>query len=183
MPISVGSHKLGPENGKLLVRTKKGGAAAKAGHNLTIEVTAWSATLEIADDPAESRIELQADSRSMKVIEGTGGVMGLGADDKANIEQTIDDEVLKGTPIEFRSTQVQPGPGADKLRVAGDLELAGARAPVAFELNAPDGRLTGSALVKQTDFGMKPYSALFGTLKVLDEVTVEVTAELPGDTA
>jgi polyisoprenoid-binding protein YceI len=183
MPISVGSHRLGPENGTLLVRTKKGGAAAAAGHNLTIEVAAWSATLEIAEDPAASRIELSADSRSMTVLEGTGGVMSLGDDDKANIKQTIDEEVLKGTAIEFHSTQVQIGPAPDQVRVAGELELAGARAPVAFELSAPDGRLTGSAVVKQTDFGMKPYSALFGTLKVLDEVTIEVTAELPASTA
>ncbi len=183
MPISVGSHKLGPENGTLLVRTKKGGAAGKAGHNLTIEVAAWSATLEIAETPAQSRIELHADSGSMKVLDGSGGVMALGDEDKAGIKQTIDEEVLKGTPIEFRSTQVQPGPGPDQLRVAGELELAGNRAPVSFELSVPDGHLSGSAVVKQTDFGMKPYSALFGTLKVLDEVTVEVTAELPGDTA
>lgn len=178
MPISVGSHKLGPDNGTLLVRTKKGGAAAAAGHNLKIEVATWSATLEIAEDPAQSRIELTADSRSMKVLEGSGGVMNLGDDDKANIKQTIDEEVLKGATIEFHSTQVQIGPATDQVHVVGELELAGARAPVTFELSVPDGRLTGSAIIKQTDFGMKPYSALFGTLKVLDEVTVEVTAEL-----
>jgi polyisoprenoid-binding protein YceI len=183
MPISVGSHKLGPENGKLLVRTKKGGAASKAGHNLTIEVTSWSATLEIGEDPAQNRIELHADSRSMNVIEGTGGVMSLGDDDKANIKQTIDQEVLKGAAIDFRSTQVQTGPAPDQIRVVGELDLAGARTVVTFELHVSDGDVTGSAVVKQTDLGMKPYSALFGTLKVLDEVTVEVTAELAGDTA
>ena len=32
--------------------------------------------------------------------------------------------------------------------------------------------LTGSATVKQSDWGMKPYSALFGALKVADEVEV-----------
>jgi hypothetical protein len=32
--------------------------------------------------------------------------------------------------------------------------------------------VSGGATVKQTDFGIKPYSALFGTLKVLDEVQV-----------
>jgi hypothetical protein len=39
--------------------------------------------------------------------------------------------------------------------------------------------VTGSATVTQSGFGMKPYSALFGTLKVLDELTVEVDAQLP----
>ena len=36
--------------------------------------------------------------------------------------------------------------------------------------------LSGKAVVKQTDWGMEPYSALFGALKVADEVEVEVDA-------
>ena len=43
--ISAGSYTLGPEQATLTVRTGKGGAAAKAGHNLQIEVTSWSAAL------------------------------------------------------------------------------------------------------------------------------------------
>jgi polyisoprenoid-binding protein YceI len=179
MSFSVGSHKLGPENAKLLVRTKKGGAASKAGHNLLIEVTAWSGTLAVGDDPSKTRIELSADARSMKVLEGTGGVKALSDDDKASIKQTIDDEVLRGRAIEFHSTSVASADGGERLKVDGVLELAGTRAPVTFELTAPDGHLAGTATVKQSNWAIKPYSALFGTLKVLDEVTVEVSAELP----
>ena len=40
--------RLGPENGTLTVRTGRGGAAAKAGHDLVIEVERWSATLDDA---------------------------------------------------------------------------------------------------------------------------------------
>ena len=101
------------------------------------------------------------------MIEGTGGMQALDADDRANIDQTIDDEVLTGTPIEFRSTAVEG------TRFEGELELAGQRHPISFELAGDqDGRLAGSATVKQTDWGMKPYSALFGALKVADEVEV-----------
>ena len=39
-----------------------------------------------------------------------------------------------------------------------------------------EGRLAGSATLKQSDWGIKPYSALFGTLKVADEVTVSIDA-------
>ena len=39
--------------------------------------------------------------------------------------------------------------------------------------------MTGSAVVTQTEWGMKPYSALFGALKVADEVRVEIDARLP----
>jgi polyisoprenoid-binding protein YceI len=64
------------------------------------------------------------------------------------------------------------------MAARGELELAGRRAPSRFDLALNGAQLSGSATVKQTDFGMKPYSALFGTLKVLDEVQVAVDARL-----
>jgi polyisoprenoid-binding protein YceI len=102
----------------------------------------------------------------------------LSDDDKAGITMTIKDEVLKGQPIAFRSTQV--GSAAEgRLSVQGDLELAGGSRPVSFELElAADGRVRGSAIVTQTRWGMKPYSALFGTLKVADDVEVSIDATL-----
>jgi polyisoprenoid-binding protein YceI len=173
----AGAYKLGPDTATLSVRTKKAGAASMAGHNLLIEVTAWSATLELG---AESTIELTADSGSLKVLEGTGGAMTLEDEHKASIKQTIDDEVLKRTPIEFRSTSIEPAADGGSYAVTGELELAGRREPISFELTVgDDGTLTGSAVVKQTRWGIKPYSALFGTLKVIDEVTVEVAAKVP----
>jgi YceI-like domain len=176
MSLTSGTHNFGPENATLTVRTKKGGAAAKAAHNLVIEVTSWQGTLAV--EP-QTRISLTADAGSLRVREGVGGMMELGDDDKAGIEQTIDEEVLKRSPIVFESSDVQASPDGSRLSVSGDLELAGAVHPIAFELAVDDGRLTGSATVKQTDWGMKPYSALFGTLKVIDEVLVGIDATLP----
>jgi hypothetical protein len=164
-------HTLGPDNGSLSVRTKRTGAAAKAGHNLLIEVTAWEATMDATS------IVLDVDATSLRVREGTGGMQALGDDDKAGIEETIDDEVLKKQAIEFRSTSVQIE-GA-RIGVDGELTLNGATRPIAFELNVADGRLGGSVVVKQSDWGMSPYSTLFGTLKVVDEVEVVLDATWP----
>jgi len=158
----------GPENARLTVRTGRSGAAAKAGHDLLIEVTEWSGTLDLEGDPA---VTLSADPRSFRVIEGTGGMQPLDDESRAGIEQTIDDEVLKGAAIEFRSTRFDGLPG----RVEGELELAGARRPIGFDLaRGENGGVTGTAVVRQSDWDMKPYSALFGTLKVADEVEVQV---------
>jgi polyisoprenoid-binding protein YceI len=177
--IPAGTYRLGPADGTLSVRTKRTGAAAKAGHNLVLHVTAWEATLAIAADPAASSLELTADGASLRVIEGTGGMQALGDDDKANIEQTIDDEVLKAQSVVFRSRAVQPADGGG-LAVQGDLSLLGETRPLAFDVAASaDGALGCVAVIKQTDWGMKPYSALFGTLKVVDEVEVSIDARLP----
>jgi polyisoprenoid-binding protein YceI len=178
MGIQPGTYELGPQDGKLVVRTGKGGAASKAGHNLLMEVERWGATAQFADDPAQSVLELNADSTSFKVLEGTGGVKSLDGDDKEGIAQTINQEVLKGTPISFKSTAVRPD-GDDRLHVTGDLELVNGINLIAFDITvSDDGRVTGRATVSQTQWGMKPYSALFGTLKVTDDVGVEIDAKL-----
>ena len=165
----------GPDNASLTIRTGRTGGAAKAGHDLVIEVESWQAAL---DPEAQPALTLTADSRSLRVLEGTGGIKSLTESDKADIRKTIDKEVLKGTPIEFRSSKVEEAPGG--LNVHGELSLCGRQALVVFDLTVgDDGRVTGSADVAQTAFGIKPYSALFGALKVADEVRVEIDSN-PG---
>ena len=43
---------------------------------------------------------------------------------------------------------------------------------------ADDGKLTGSAVLKQSEWGIKQYSILFGSIKVADEVEVTIAADL-----
>ena len=189
--------RLGPDNATLSVHTKRGGAAAKAGHDLELHVTAWEATLDLDAGTAE----LSADGSSLRVEKGEGGMQALGAEDKDNIRETIDTDVLKKQNISFRSTHVAaaeagagaaPGGGPSeaaeagagrarggsasegRYRVDGELTLAGATQPLAFDLVVDDGRVSGTATVTQTRWGMKPFSALFGTLKVLDDVEVRL---------
>lgn len=167
------SQTFGPDNARLTIRTARTGAASKAGHDLVIEVGSWQATLDPDGQPA---LTLTADSRSLRVLEGTGGVKALDDDDKTNIAKTIDDEVLKGCAIEFRSSRVERRPDG-VLAVTGELELAGRRGAVEFDLTSRDDGIAGEAIVKQTAFGIKPYSALFGTLKVADEVRIGIEAD------
>ena len=162
---------LGPDNGTLTVRTGKAGAAAKAGHNLVIEVTRWQGKL------SPETVELTADAKSLRVRSGSGGISPLGDEEKAGISQTIDEEVLEGGNISYRSSAVSERP--DGYDVEGELDLLGVRAPLSFALSLDGDHLTGSATVKQTDWRIKPYSALFGTLKVADLVEVSIDATLP----
>lgn len=179
MAIQAGTYKLGPDNATLRVKTGRHGAAAKAGHDLVIEVKSWEATLDVADDPTASSLALTADPTSLHVLKGEGGMQALGDDDKADIRKTIDNDVLKKKEIEFRSTGVSATDGG-ALAIAGDLTMGGKSQAVDFVVSEDGGKLAGSAAVKQSDWGIKPYSALFGALKVNDEVTVEVEGSLPG---
>jgi YceI-like domain len=171
MPIE-GTHRLGPDNATLSVKTGRSGAAAKAGHDLVMEVGSWQGTLEIGEQP---QVTVEADGTSLRVVQGTGGMQALDDGDKANIQQTIDDEVLNRQTIEFRSTSVQVDDG--RIAIEGELTLVGATHPVKFDVViGDDGGLGASAVLKQSDWGIKPYSALFGALKVADEVEVVLDA-------
>lgn len=144
-----------------------------------IRVTAWQATLVIGEDAEGTSAELTAEATSLRVIEGSGGVQALGDDDKANIQQTIDDEILKREQISFRSTAAQPQSGGAGISLEGELTILGKTAPISFELTiGDDGGLSASAVVTQTAWDIKPYSALFGALKVKDEVEVVLEGRL-----
>ena len=150
--IPVGTHRFGPANASLSVQTRRGGAAAKAGHDLDLARHRLGGDARGRRGPAVTLAELTADATSLRVRKATGGMQALGDDDKANIHQTIDDEVLKRQDIVFRSTAVEST--AAGLSVQGDLTLAGATQPITFDLVVgDDGTLRATALVTQSRWG------------------------------
>jgi len=177
MAIQQGIQVLGPDNATLTIHTGRAGAAAKAGHDLTIEVASWKASIDTSDGGATS-IEMTADGGSLRVLDGRGGMQKLGDDDKADIAKTIDDEVLKREQITFRSTSAEAAADGTGLLVEGDLSLHGATHPLAVDvvLNG-DGSLSAEAVIKQSDWGIKPYSTLYGALKVADDVRIKLEAK------
>jgi polyisoprenoid-binding protein YceI len=180
VPIATGTHRLGPDNASLQVRTFREGIASKAGHDLVIDVTQWEATVTVAEDPAQSAVELSADPRSLQVREGLHGVKPLTDKDRGEIRRNIDEKVLGDRPIGFRSDAVEVA--TDGLSARGDLTIAGATRPVSVRLAlAPDGHVTGTIPLTQSEWGIKPYRGLLGALKVRDALDVALDARLPAD--
>src|SRR5258705_415429 len=54
-----------------------------------------------------------------------------------------------------------------------DLTLHGETHPVEATVNGGNGRYTGAAKFKQTEFGIKPVSVAGGSVKVKDELRIE----------
>jgi polyisoprenoid-binding protein YceI len=176
----AGTHSVGGGDGVLQVRTYREGVAQKVGHDLIIDVERWGATAEIDEHGALCAVELNADPRSLQVREGLRGVKPLTDKDRADIRKRIDETILRGQPIAFRSTAVEPGDGG--LAIRGELTLAGTTRPAGFELNAaPDGRVTGTLPVTQSEWGITPYRGLMGALKVRDTIEVVLDVRLPSD--
>jgi polyisoprenoid-binding protein YceI len=178
MSSHSGSYRLGPDNATLTVKTGTAGAMARAGHNLEIRVTAWSAQLDLGDDATATSLTLEVDSSSLRVIAGSGGPKPLSDDDKPRIQQTITDKIFKGGEISFRSTGADDAGGG--LHIHGELNLLGTTGPADFTLAIDDGgHFSAATEVTQTAFGIQPYSAMMGALKVKDEVAIVVDGALP----
>ena len=176
MALAAGVHRLGPDNASLHVKTYREGLAAKVGHDLVIEVTRWEATVELA----ESKVELSADARSLEVREGVRGVKPLTEKDRSEIRKNVDDKVLQGQPIAFRSRDVRLADGDGPLVVEGELTMAGSTRPVTARLDvSADGRVRGTIPLTQSSWGIKPYRGLMGALKVRDELEIVIDARLP----
>jgi polyisoprenoid-binding protein YceI len=175
MGIPTGTYALGPATGRLTLHTGRSGFGARAGHDLLIEATRWSGTVRVDDRIEASTVEVVVDATSLEVREGTGGVTPLLTINKAEIARTIK-KVLRTREhpeIRFASTAVvQEGDG---FAVHGDLTIVGVARPV--DLIAQPG-WTVTTTVVQSGFGITPYSAMFGALKVRDAVDVRAEVRL-----
>ncbi|MGH8828267.1 MAG: YceI family protein [Jiangellaceae bacterium] len=184
MALREGHYRVGSQAGRLLVKTRRTGLGAKAGHDLTIEATVWDGSVIVSfSEPAKSSVRVEVDVDSLEVREGTGGVKPLTDADRADIKRTIREKILRTAQhpmIEFRSTRI--GGSQESFDADGDLTITGVARPVTVRGSVGDnGRIRGRATVVQTQWGIKPYSAFLGTLKLADEVAVEIDAMLRPD--
>jgi polyisoprenoid-binding protein YceI len=115
------------------------------------------------------------------VRDGTGGAKALTDKDKAEIQKNIDGKVLKGQAITFRSSQLSAD-GAGPASVSGEVTMAGTTRPITCNVEiGRDGQVKGTVPLTQSEWGIKPYTALMGALKVKDEVEVVLDARLPAE--
>ncbi|HEX4089117.1 MAG TPA: YceI family protein [Trebonia sp.] len=49
MAASTGTYRLGPDAGRIVIKTTRAGLAARVGHDLSIDVTRWSADITVPD--------------------------------------------------------------------------------------------------------------------------------------
>ena len=182
MAATTGTFRLGPGNGRIVLKTSRAGFAAKAGHDLTIEVTRWSAQVEVPDEDAggvaAAKVTADLDLGSLEVREGSGGAKPLTDGDRRDIKKTMSGILGDGT-ASFTSSKVTRF-GATGGAIEGTVTLNGQSQPARLQVSEPaPGRYRGSATVQQTGFGLKPYTGFFGALKLKDEVTVEFELNLP----
>ncbi len=150
-----------------LVYTFREGLLSAVGHDLCLRVERFA--VEVSGDAAAPSILGRFDAASLRV---TGDVS---ASDARKIEGNAADDVLAARrfpTIEFRSTRIVRD--GERARVEGTLALHGATRPVAFDAVADAHDWRAEVRLDQRDFGIKPFSAMLGTLRVRPDVLVRI---------
>lgn len=171
--------------GELLVHTGVAGRSARLGHRLVIAAAGWRAAVEFEEDrPIAVRVTLAA--ASLDVISGRGGLTPLTAPERVVARGNMHRSLAATDFPEIAyvaGTVTATGAG---YHLAGALTIRGVRRAQDLDLTIveADGAVTVTAEVEvaQTDFGIKPFSLMMGSLKVADRVRIAIAATVPANT-
>ena len=180
MAVLAGRHQLGPAQGRILLRTFRDGLAAQAGHDLTIEATRWSGVLEVNGDLNPAALDIRIDMGALVVREGTGGVKPLTDRDRREIAVTARKVLASDRYPEavFAAAGFEPAAGGGG-EISGTLTIRGQARPARVQVSqAGAGRYHAAAKVIQSEYGIKPYTAFLGALRVRDAVDIAVDLDL-----
>jgi polyisoprenoid-binding protein YceI len=149
------------------------------GHRLTIAMTRWHATVSWAgSQPVGAQVAVETDS--FDVLRGEGGVKGLSGAEKALVRSNALKSLNASRFPEIRFTADVIEKTDDGYRLTGTLEIRGASRDHVIDLCTEDlgdsWRMSAESTVRQSDYGIKPYSLLMGSVQVADDVTVSFTA-------
>lgn len=178
MTLHEGTYELGPQDGRLVLRTSRSGLGRRAGHDLTIEATRWTAAVTVGEPLGGSSGRIVVEVDGLEVREGTGGVKPLSDRDRRDIGDNLRKvlEARRNPEITFAATAVDAAAG----EIEGDLTIAGRTKPVRVRAEVDGDRVRGGVTVQQTRWGIKPYTAFFGALRLADEVEIEFELRLSG---
>ena len=180
MAVPTGRYRLGTKSGRIVLRTFRDGLAATAGHDLIIDLPRWSGELAVDDDKAPETLEVRIDIGALTVREGTGGLKPLTDRDRREIATTARRLLSTEQHPEAVFTATRFDLGGEGGVIEGNLSLRGVSRPFRLQVNQSEvGTYRGTGTVVQSAYGIKPYTAFFGALKVRDAVDVEVEATIP----
>jgi polyisoprenoid-binding protein YceI len=172
-------------DGELLVHTEVAGRAAKVGHRLTIAMKRWQVAVEWSGgEPAAAKLTVEVDS--LEVLRGEGGVTPLSGPERILVRSNALRQLDAGRfpQICFATETIEKI--RDGYQLAGTLQIRGKTRAQVIELRTDDlgdaWRLSSRTGIRQSDFGVRQYSLLMGSLKVADNVTVSYTAQRMKDT-
>ena len=186
--IVAGSHSsaqtadfsLVPAESSLRVFVGKAGLLSMLAHDHNIGIRDYTGRIAIPTNGIEgSRLELRVDTRSLVVLDTE-----ISDSDRARITRSMHEEVLESAKYPeavFRSTSltgiVKRPDGEVRFELKGDLTLHGQTRSIVIPVVVRRGpgqlKATGRYVLKQTEFGIRPYSTAGGAIKVKNDVVID----------
>ncbi len=157
------------QNATIEVWTTREGALSAVGHDLVLEATSFQVGLD------GTAITARVDADSLRVVgsveqDGSVNRPGLSGLERAKVEKSIVKDVL-----EAKKYPVIRFEGAlDGDQITGEIDLHGVKRSLSVRVETSDG-YEGQMTLHQPDFGITPYKAFLGALKVEADVTVRFT--------
>jgi polyisoprenoid-binding protein YceI len=163
-------------NSECLIFSFKDGLLARLAHDLKLQVERFS----IEVDETTRQIKATFDPSSIQVvcaqIDGRDDSSTLSKGDKKKIYDNVTKDVLhtrKHPEIRFDSTNVAES--GDGFAVEGTLQMHGKSRSIQTSVRADGDRLVAELELHQPDFGIKPFTAALGALKVKPDVVVRLS--------
>lgn len=169
--------KIDESKATIRVFTFKEGLLAAVAHDLELDVRSFS----IEASEGRDHVVVDVDASSLRVLhamkDGRPAPTLLSAKDLGKIEETMQKDVLdtrRHPRVRFEAKVRWEGALPS---LEGTLTLAGRTRALPVSVKREREHLVATARVHQPDFGIAPYSAMLGSLKVKPEVQIE--ARLP----
>jgi polyisoprenoid-binding protein YceI len=168
-PVAAGQDMaIDTERSTITIHADKAGLFSAAGHEHWVSAPISSGT--IRESPSAS-VEFTVQTAKMTVKPDPK----VDAKTQAEIQKDMEDltlETKKFPQITFRSSRVNTT-GDGQWKVTGDLSLHGVTKPVSLAVKRAGDAYSAHAVLKQTDFAIKPVSVGGGLVKVKNEVEID----------
>jgi len=158
--------------GTISVFTFKDGILARAAHDLALRMEPFQVTLD--DDRVTAVMPLEG-LRVIGPVEG--GVVQADRYDaaqRAEVERTMHTSVLRSARYPTAGYAGRASPVGDGFHVDGQLELAGRTATLSFDVRRDGDVYRARFEIPPSRWGIQPYKALLGAIKVKDSVRIEL---------
>src|ERR1700678_2025973 len=167
-PLVAQEKTIDTQHSTITIHVGKSGLCSAAAHDHTINAPISSGTILDSGTP---HIEFRVETAKMTVQPDPK----IGAKDQATIQTHMEEMTLETKTfreITFRSSHVQKLADG-QWKVDGDLSLHGVTKPVSLIVKQNGDSWATHAVLKQTDFGIKPISIGGGMIKVKNEVEID----------
>ncbi len=176
---SVAVYRIDPAHSRIELTVFKSGLLKMIGHDHSIAAKSFSGQVRFNfGNFGDSSVQLNIDALSLAVLDDPSVPEKDRQEIQANMEGAKVLNVRDFPQITFRSTEIaRPASTGESLMLRGRLNLHGAEKEIAFPIQLYSGtnrlRVTGSAVIAQTDFGIKPIKAAAGGVRVKDQLNVK----------